>query len=51
MEEISQTDRVENEEELYRARKKGTSLYVQKRRKANWIGEFLSRNCLLKQVI
>jgi hypothetical protein len=39
------TDIVKNEEE---SRRKGTS-YIQ-RKKANWIGHILHRNCLLRHV-
>ena len=51
IEKISRTDRVENEEELYRSKKKRIILYTLKRRKANWIGEILRWNFLLKHVI
>ena len=51
MEKISRTDRVENEEVLYRSRKKRSILHILKRRKANWIDEILRRNFLLKHVI
>jgi len=42
---------VENEEVLYRSRKKRSILHILKRRKANWIDEILRRNFLLKHVI
>ena len=42
---------MENEEELYRSKKKRIILYTLKRRKANWIGEILRWNFLLKHVI
>ena len=35
---------------LHREKRNGTAHAI-KRRKANWIGHILSRNCLLKQVI
>jgi hypothetical protein len=42
---------VRNEEVLLRAKEKRNILHTVKRRKANWIGHVLCRNCLLKQVI
>jgi len=51
MEKLSRSDRVENEEEVYRARKKRNILHILKRRKANWIGEILGTNFLLKRVV
>jgi hypothetical protein len=48
MEKISWTDRVRNEEVLQRVKEKRNTI---KRRKANWIGHILRRNCLLKHVI
>jgi hypothetical protein len=42
---------VENEEEVYRARKKRNILHILKRRKANWIGEIWGTNFLLKRVV
>jgi hypothetical protein len=50
MEKISWTDRVRNEEVLHRVEERNI-LHAIKRRKANWIGHILSRNCLLKHVI
>jgi len=50
MEKISRTDSAENEE-LYRARKNRDISHTLKRRKANWTGENLLRNCLLTHVI
>jgi hypothetical protein len=50
--EIRCTDRVRNEVVLGKARKeKKNVLHKIKRRKANWIGRILHRNCLLKHVI
>jgi heme exporter protein D len=46
--EISWTDRVRNEEVLHRVKEKRNILREIKRRKANWIGHILYRNCLLK---
>jgi len=47
----SWTDRVKNEEELHIVNEEWNILHTVKRRKANWIGHILRRNCLLKQVI
>jgi hypothetical protein len=51
MEKISWTDRVGNEEALYRVKEERNILNTIKSRKANWIGHILRRNCLLKHVI
>jgi ppGpp synthetase/RelA/SpoT-type nucleotidyltranferase len=51
MEKISWTDRVRNEEVLHRVKEERNILQKIKRRKANWIGHILRRNCLLKHVI
>jgi hypothetical protein len=48
---ISRTDRVRNEEVLHRVKEDRNILHTIKRRKANWIGHILRRNCLLKHVI
>jgi hypothetical protein len=48
--EIRWTDRAKNEV-LFRAREERNILHTIKRRKANWIGHILRRNCLLKHVI
>jgi hypothetical protein len=40
-----------NEEVLHRVKEERNILHTIKRRKANWIGHILSRNCLLKHVI
>jgi hypothetical protein len=48
---ISWTDCVRNEEVLHRVKEERNILHTIKRRKANWIGHILRRNCLLKQVI
>jgi hypothetical protein len=50
METISWTDRVRNEV-LHRVKEEMYILLTIKRRKANWIGHILRRNCLLKHVI
>ena len=49
--EISWTDHVRNEEVLRRINEQRNILHEIRKRKANWIGHILRRNCLLKQVI
>jgi hypothetical protein len=49
--EISWTDRVRNEEVLLRVKEYRNILHEISKRKANWIGHILCRNCLLRQVI
>ena len=51
MEKISWTDRVRNEEVLLRINEQRNILHEIRKRKANWTGHILRRNCLLKQVI
>jgi hypothetical protein len=51
MEKISWTNRVRNEEVLHRVKKERIIVHTIKRRKANWIGHILRRNCILKHVI
>jgi len=51
MEKISWTDHVRNEEVLLRVNERRNILHEMRKRKANWIGHILRRNCLLKQVI
>jgi hypothetical protein len=51
MEKFSWTDRVRNEEVLHRVKEDRNILHTIKRRKANWFGHILRRNCLLKHVI
>jgi hypothetical protein len=51
MEKIIWTDRVRNEEVLQTVKEERNILQKIKRRKANWIGHILRRNCLLKHVI
>ena len=51
MEKISWTGRVRNEEVLLRVQKQRNILHELSKRKANWIGHILRRNCLLQQVI
>jgi hypothetical protein len=48
MQKISWTDRVRTEEVLHRVKEERNILHTVKRRKANWIGHILGRNCLLK---
>jgi hypothetical protein len=42
---------VRNEEVLHRVKEERNIIHTIKRRKANWIGHILRRNCLLKHVI
>jgi len=51
MEKISWTDHVRNEEVLLRVNEKRNILHEIRKRKANWIGHILRRNCLLQRVI
>ena len=51
MERISWTDRVRNEEVLLRVKEQRNILHEISKRKANWIGHILRRNCLLQRVI
>ena len=51
MEKISWTDHVRNEEALLRVKEQRNILHEIRKRKANWIGHILRRNCLLKRVI
>ena len=51
VENISWTDRLRNEEVLLRVNEQRNILHDIRKRKANWIGHILCRNCLLKQVI
>ena len=50
MEKISWTD-VRNEEVLPRVKEQRNILHEISKRKANWIGQILPRNCLLQRVI
>jgi len=45
------SDHVRNEEVLFRVNEQRNILHEIIKRKANWIGHSLRRNCLLKQVI
>jgi len=51
MERISWTDHVRNEEVLLRVKDQENILHGICKRKANWIGHILRRNCLLRGVI
>ena len=51
MEKIIWLDYVRNEEVLLRVNEQRNILREIRKRKANWIGRILRRNCLLKQVI
>jgi hypothetical protein len=51
MEKISWTDHVRNEDVLLRVKEQRNILYKIRKRKANWIGHILRRNCLRQQVI
>ena len=50
-EKISWTDHVRNEEVLLRVNEQRNIIHEIRKRKANWIGHILCRNCLLQQVI
>jgi hypothetical protein len=49
MEKISLTDHVRNEEVLLTLKEQRNILNEISKRKANWIGHVLCRNCLLRQ--
>jgi len=51
MEKIIWTDRVRNEEVLQRVREGRSIVHTVNRRKGNWIGHVLRRDCLVKLVI
>jgi hypothetical protein len=49
---ISWNDRVRNEEVSHRVKEESNIVHtIKKRRKADWIGHSLRRNCLLRHVI
>ena len=50
MEKISWTDHVRNENVLLRVKEQRNILHKITKRKANWIGHILPRNCLLQRV-
>jgi len=51
MEKISWTDHVRNEDVLLRLKEKRNILHEIRKRKANWFGHLLSRNCLLQRLL
>jgi hypothetical protein len=51
VEKISWTDHVTNKEILLRVKEQRNILHEIQKRKANWIGHILHRNCLLRRVI
>ena len=51
MEKISWADHVRDEEVLLRVKEQRNILHEIRKRKANWIGHILRRNCLLQRVI
>jgi hypothetical protein len=51
MQYISWTDHVRNEEVLLGVKEQRNILHEISKRKANWIGHILCKNCLLHQVI
>jgi hypothetical protein len=51
MEMISWTDHLRNEEVLLRVKEQRNILHEIRKRKADWIGHILRRNCPLQQVI
>jgi hypothetical protein len=50
MEKISWTDHVKNEDVLLRVKEQRNILHEICKRKGNWIGQILRRNCLLQRV-
>jgi len=48
---ISWTDHVRNGEVLLRVKEQSNIVHEISKRKANWIGHILRRNCLLQRVI
>jgi hypothetical protein len=51
MEKINLTDHVRNEEVFLRVKEQRNIPHEINKRKPNWIGHILRRNCLLQQVI
>jgi len=51
MERISWIDHVRNEEVLLRVKEQRNILHEIRKRKANWIGHIMRRNCLLQRII
>jgi hypothetical protein len=50
MEKISWTDHVRNEDVLLSVKEQRTILHEIRKRKANWIGHILRRNCLVRVI-
>jgi ribosomal 50S subunit-associated protein YjgA (DUF615 family) len=50
MEKINWTDHVRNEDVLHRVKEQRNTLHEIRKRKSNWIGHVLRRNCLLQRV-
>jgi hypothetical protein len=50
MEKISWTNHVGNEDVLLRVKEQRNILHEIRKRKANWIGHILGRNCILQRV-
>jgi hypothetical protein len=50
MEKISQTNHVRNEDVSRRVKEQRYIVHEIRKRKANWIGHILRRNCLLQRV-
>jgi len=50
MEKISWTDHVRNEDALLRVKEQRKILHEIRKRKANWTGHILRRNCLIQRV-
>jgi hypothetical protein len=42
---------VRNEEVLHRVKEERNIIHTIKRRKANWVGHILRKNCVLKHII
>jgi hypothetical protein len=51
MEKISWTDHVRKEDVLFRVKEQRNIQHEIRKRKANWIGHTLRRNCFLQRVI
>jgi hypothetical protein len=51
MEEIIWADHVRNEEVLHRVKGERNIIHTIKRRKANWIGHILRRNCIINTLL
>ena len=51
MEKISWIEHVRNEKVILRVKEQRNILHEIRKRKANWIGQIVCRNCLLQQVI